>query len=192
MVTKINSFIPKISPELCRESNSAEDSLSCYINSGFLSNCHGSCLLENGPNLLIARVIVHPVVNKSEERFVVEFKENAQLSHVIRKALFPCIIFEQLPNTILRVQVEALSGVDSFHCINAVSLALVDANIPLLGIISAYQEETDNEKSLMVCCNDQITHFKLKGELNLFDQCFEGCQQVRKLIQDHIKIKLNC
>eukprot|EP00835_Amoeboradix_gromovi_P005986 NODE_630_length_5791_cov_0.338370.p3 type:complete len:188 gc:universal NODE_630_length_5791_cov_0.338370:5357-4794(-) len=182
----VKSFVPLISQDFMHVDEIKPKTM--YINTGFLSGCHGSCLLESGDELIIARVILHPCTQKGSF-FIVECKSNESISHSIQKSMFPCICFSEIPNTVIRVQIEVLSGKGDFNCINAVSLALIDANIPMLGIVSGHCENTTKEKALMVCCKEDVTHCILDGDLTLFDQCYEGCQNVKNLITSHFHQK---
>ena len=184
----IKSFVPIVAENL-QDVIVKEQSKSFYINTGFLSNAHGSCLLESGSELIIARIILHPMTNTGKDLFSVECKNNEAIGHIITKSIRPCICFDEIPNTVIRVQVEVLNGIGEYNCINAVSLALVDANIPMLGIVSAFNETAGNMNALMVCCQDNVTNCSLDGELKLFDQCYEGCQQVRGLMVSHFHEK---
>ena len=185
MVT-VASFVPQIANDLLESME--QEKKSVYINSGFLSNCAGSALLESGNELVISRIIIHPSSN-SVDLLSVDCKSNPELGHLLFKAIRPCILFEDIPNSVIRIQVEVLNGDVEYNCINCVSIALVDANIPMLGLVTSHREIQDENNAFMVCCKDQVTNCSLDGELELFDQCYESSMHMKRLIVEHFRQK---
>ena len=128
---------------------------------GVLKNADGSAYVEQGNTKVLAAVYgprsLHPrhlaYPDKARVRcryhmapFSVEVRKSPaptrreiELSKVIREALSQAIFVEQFPATAIDVFIEVLEADGSTRCvgINAASLALADAGIPMKDLVAA-------------------------------------------------------
>lgn len=128
---------------------------------GVLKNADGSAYLEQGGTKVLAAIYgpreVHPKHLAYPDRarlrcryhmapFSVEVRKSPaptrreiELSKVLREALSCAVILKQFPSTTIDVFVEVLEADGSTRCvgINAASLALADAGIPMLDLVTA-------------------------------------------------------
>ncbi len=128
---------------------------------GVLKNANGSAYVEQGNTKILAAVYgprsVHPrhlaYPDKARVRcryhmapFSVETRKSpapsrreVELSKVLREALSHAILLEQFPSTAIDIFVEVLEADGSTRCagINAASLALADAGIPMKDLVAA-------------------------------------------------------
>lgn len=131
------------------------------IELGTLSRADGSCYLEWGKNKVIAGVYgpreLHPRRLQSETETVLRFKysmapfsveerirpgpsrRSLEISKVSRDALLPVLFTKMYPKAVIDVVVEVLQADAGTRTagINAASLALADAGIPMKGLVSA-------------------------------------------------------
>ncbi len=131
------------------------------IEAGVLRRADGSCYLEMGRNKIIAAVYgpreVHPRHLQDPSRAVIRYRYNMapfsveerkrpgpdrrsiEISKVSREAFEPIIMKELFPRSGIDVFVEVLQADAGTRtaCLNAASVALVDAGVAMKGIITA-------------------------------------------------------
>lgn len=131
------------------------------IEVGVLKRADGSCYLELGNNKVIAAVYgpreMHPRHAQDAKMAVVKFRYNmapfsvddrkrpgpdrrsVEISKVSREAVEPVIIKEYYPKTAIEVYVEILQSDAGTRTagINAASVALADAGIPMKDLVSS-------------------------------------------------------
>lgn len=131
------------------------------IELGTLSRADGSCYLEWGKNKVIAGVYgpreLHPRRLQKETEVVLRFKysmapfsveerirpgpsrRSQEISKVSRDSLLPVMFTKMYPKSVIDVVVEILQADAGTRTagINAASLALADAGIPMKGLVSA-------------------------------------------------------
>jgi exosome complex component RRP41 len=128
---------------------------------GVLPNADGSAYLEQGKNKILVGVYgpkeAHPRHIAQQDRAVIQCRyhmapfsvderkspapsrRDVELSKVIREALEPAIFLEYYPKTAIQVYIEILQADGGTRCagINAASLALADAGIPMRDLVVA-------------------------------------------------------
>lgn len=128
---------------------------------GVLTRADGSCYMEMGDNRVIAAVYgpreVHPRHLQEVSRAIIRYRYNMasfsveerrrpgpdrrsyELSKVSREALEPVILTSYFPRSVIDIFVEVLQADAGTRTagINAASVALADAGIPMKGLISA-------------------------------------------------------
>lgn len=128
---------------------------------GILSQADGSAYVEQGKNKIIAAVYgpreLHPrhlalqekallrclyrmtTFSVSERKSPAPSRREAELSTIITQALQPAIFLEHYPRTSIDVYIEIIEADGGTRCasINAASLALADAGVPLRDLIAA-------------------------------------------------------
>jgi len=138
-----------------------EDLRSIKIEVGVLKRADGSCYFELGDNKVIAAVYgpreMHPRHAQDAKMAVVKFRYNMapfsvddrkrpgpdrrsiEISKVSREALDPVIMREYYPKTAIEVYVELLQSDAGTRTagINAASVALADAGIPMKDLVSS-------------------------------------------------------
>ena len=131
------------------------------IKIGVLSRANGSCYLEWGANKVIAAVYgpreAHPRRSQRAGKALIRYRYNMQsfsvedrarpgpsrrsseISKVSREAFEPVVLSEAYPKAAIDIFVEVLQADAGTRtaAINAASLALVDAGIPMRGLVSA-------------------------------------------------------
>ncbi len=131
------------------------------IEVGVLKRADGSCYLEMGKNKIIAAVYgpreVHPRHLQDPSKAVIRYRYNmapfsveerkkpgpdrrsVEISKVSREALEPVIMKELFPRSGIDVFVEVLQADAGTRtaCLNAASVALIDAGVMMKGIITA-------------------------------------------------------
>ena len=131
------------------------------IKVGVLNRADGSCYFEFGKNKVIAAVYgpreVHPRHQQKSTSAVVRYRYNMasfsveerkrpgpdrrsiEVSKVSREALEPVIFQEYFPRTAIDIFVEVLQADAGTRTagINAASIALADAGIPMRGLVSS-------------------------------------------------------
>ncbi|MBQ3620172.1 MAG: exosome complex exonuclease Rrp41 [Methanosarcinaceae archaeon] len=195
------------------------------IKIGVLSRADGSCYLEWGANKILAAVYgpreAHPRRTQLPDRAVVRYRYNMQsfsveerarpgpsrrsseISKVSREAFEPVIFTEAYPKAAIDIYVEVLQADAGTRtaAINAASLALVDAGIPMRSIISACAvgkvdgqlvldlnkpEDNYGDADLPIAMTEDggITLMQMDGDLSpeeftkALDMVTEGCRQV--------------
>ncbi len=128
---------------------------------GVLERADGSCYVEHGGNKVIAAVYgprgVHPRHLQEASRAIIRYRYNmasfsveerrrpgpdrrsVEISKVSREAIDPLIMKEFYPRSTVDVFVEILQADAGTRTagINAASVALIDAGVPMKGLISA-------------------------------------------------------
>ncbi|MDR0767159.1 MAG: exosome complex exonuclease Rrp41 [Methanosarcinales archaeon] len=131
------------------------------IKIGVLSRANGSCYLEWGANKILAAVYgpreAHPRRMQMAGKAVIRYRYNMQsfsvedrarpgpsrrsseISKVSREAFEPVLFAEDYPKAAIDIFVEVLQADAGTRtaAINAASLALVDAGIPMRGLVSS-------------------------------------------------------
>lgn len=131
------------------------------IQVGILKNANGSAYIEFGNNKILVGVFgprdVHPKhladtntgilrcryhmspFSVSERKNPAPSRREIEISKVIKEALQPSVILNKFPRTVVDVFVEVLQADGGSRCaaLNAASVALADAGIPMRDIVSA-------------------------------------------------------
>ncbi|MBZ3935000.1 exosome complex exonuclease Rrp41 [Methanimicrococcus blatticola] len=198
------------------------------IKIGVLSRANGSCYLEWGANKVIAAVYgpreAHPRRMQLANKAVIRYRYNMQsfsvedrarpgpsrrsseISKVSREAFEPVLFAEDYPKAAIDIFVEVLQADAGTRtaAINAASLALVDAGIPMRGLVSACAagkvggkivldlnkpEDNYGEADLPIAMTEdgKITLIQMDGHLtpSEFEEAMElvqkGCRQVLEI-----------
>jgi exosome complex component RRP41 len=198
------------------------------IEVGILNRADGSCYLEFGKNKVIAAVYgpreVHPRHMQKPTTAVVRFRYNMasfsveerkrpgpdrrsiEVSKVSREALEPMIFTEYFPKSAIDIFVEVLQADAGTRTagINAASVALADAGIPMRGLVSAcavgkvdgelvldLMKEEDNygeaDMPIAMTQNGEITLLQMDGNFTkeefekALEMAREGCRQIYEL-----------
>lgn len=131
------------------------------IKAGVLQNANGSSYIEFGNNKILVGVFgprdVHPkhLANTNTgilrcryhmSPFSVDERKNPapsrreiEISKVIKEALEPSVILKKFPRTVVDIFIEVLQADGGSRCaaLNAASVALADAGIPMRDLVSA-------------------------------------------------------
>jgi exosome complex component RRP41 len=198
------------------------------IEVGILNRADGSCYLEFGKNKVIAAVYgpreVHPRHMQKPTTAVVRFRYNMasfsveerkrpgpdrrsiEVSKVSREAVEPMIFTEYFPKSAIDIFVEVLQADAGTRTagINAASVALADAGIPMRGLVSAcavgkvdgelvldLMKEEDNygeaDMPLAMAPNGEITLLQMDGNFTkeefkkALEMAKDGCRQIYEL-----------
>lgn len=198
------------------------------IKIGVLSRANGSCYLEWGANKVLAAVYgpreAHPRRMQLPNKAVIRYRYNMQsfsvedrarpgpsrrsseISKVSREAFEPVLFAEDYPKAAIDIFVEVLQADAGTRtaAINAASLALVDAGIPMRGLVSACAagkvdgkivldlnkpEDNYGEADLPIAMTEdgKITLIQMDGHLtpSEFEEAMElvqkGCRQVLEI-----------
>ncbi len=188
---------------------------------GVLKRADGSAVVESGKTKVLAAVYgpreIHPKhlalpdkallkVAYRMASFSVEERKKPQpsrreieLSKVIKEALEPAILVEKFPRTVIEIYVLVLQadGGTRVASINAASLALADAGIPMKGLVTAIAVGRIGNQ-VIVDLNDaedkygdadmpiavipitgEITLFQMDGTMppDLFDKCLDAAME---------------
>ena len=206
------------------------------IEVGVLSRADGSCYLEMGNNKVIAAVYgpreVHPRHQQKSTKAIVRYKYNMasfsvedrkrpgpdrrsiEVSKVSREALENMIFTEYFPKSAIDIFVEVLQADAGTRtaALNAASVALADAGIPMRGLVSAcavgkvdetlvldLNKDEDNygqaDMPIAMTPDGKITLLQMDGNFTLeqfkqgLEMAQEGCRQVyefqRKALLDY-------
>jgi exosome complex component RRP41 len=195
------------------------------IEVGVLARADGSCYIEMGKNKVIAAVYgpreVHPRHLQEVTRAIVRYRYNMasfsveerkrpgpdrrsyELSKVSREALEPVILTSYFPRSVIDVFVEVLQADAGTRTagINAASVALADAGIPMKSMISACaagkvgdtlvldpMKEEDNfgqaDMPIAMTPNGEITLLQMDGKLTreefrqAIEMAMKGCLEI--------------
>lgn len=210
------------------------------IEVGVLSRADGSCYFEFGNNKVIAAVYgpreVHPRHQQNAARAIVRYRYNMasfsveerkrpgpdrrsiEVSKVSREAIEGVIFTEYYPKSAIDIFVEVLQADAGTRtaAINAASVALADAGIPMKGLVSAcavgkvddtlvldLNKDEDNygqaDMPIAMTPDGKITLLQMDGHLTLdefkkaLEMAKEGCRQVyelqRKALIEHFEKK---
>ena len=131
------------------------------IEAGFLNRADGSCYLEMGGNKVVAAVYgpreVHPKHLEDPSKAIIRYRysmapfsveerkrpgpdrRSIEISKVSREALEPVIMKELFPRSAIDIFVEVLQADAGSRtaCLNAASVALIDAGVPMRGIVTS-------------------------------------------------------
>ncbi len=206
------------------------------IEVGVLKRADGSCYLEFGNNKVMAAVYgpreVHPRHQQDSTRAIVRYKYNmasfsvedrkrpgpdrrsTEVSKVSREALEDQVFTEYFPKSAIDVFVEVLQADAGTRtaALNAASVALADAGIPMRGLVSAcafgkvddtlvvdLSKDEDNygqaDVPIAMTQDGKITLLQMDGHLTPEElkagllMAQEGCRQVyeiqRQALMDH-------
>jgi exosome complex component RRP41 len=208
------------------------------IEVGVLARADGSCYVEMGGNKVIAAVYgpreVHPRHLQEVTRAIVRYRYNMasfsveerkrpgpdrrsnELSKVSREALEPVILTSYFPRSVIDVFVEVLQADAGTRTagINAASVALADAGIPMKSMISACaagkvgdtivldpMKEEDNfgqaDMPIAMTPTGEITLLQMDGHLtpDEFHQAMEmairGCREIYEMQRKSLIEKYN-
>jgi exosome complex component RRP41 len=159
------------------------------IEVGVLKRADGSCYFELGNNKVIAGVYgpreMHPRHFQNAKMAVVKYRYNMapfsvddrkrpgpdrrsqEISMVSRKALDPVILRELYPKTAIEVYVEVLQSDAGTRTagINAASVALADAGIPMRDLVSSVAIGKIDGPIAMIARTNTITLLQMDGRL---------------------------
>ena len=131
------------------------------IKAGVLKNADGSAYIEFGENKILAGVFgprdVHPKhmantdtgilrcryhmspFSVTERKNPAPSRREIEISKVLKEALEPAVMLEEFPRTAVDVFIEILQADGGSRCaaLNAASVALADAGIPMRDMVSA-------------------------------------------------------
>ncbi|HII35952.1 MAG TPA: exosome complex exonuclease Rrp41 [Nitrosopumilaceae archaeon] len=199
------------------------------IKVGVLKNADGSAYIEFGKNKILAGVFgprdVHPKhmadqdsgilrcryhmspFSVTERKNPAPSRREIEISKVIKEALQPAVILKDFPRTVVDVFIEILQADGGSRCaaLDAASVALVDAGIPMRDMVSACaagkvadkivldvndEEDKEGQADMPVAYMPnlgKITLMQLDGILtpNEYKKCLEtaigGCKQVYEI-----------
>jgi exosome complex component RRP41 len=199
------------------------------IEIGVLSRADGSCYLEWGKNKVLVGVFgpreVHPRRTQRADTAVIRYKYNMasfsvedrarpgpsrrsiEISKVSREAFEPVIMTELFPKTAIDVFVEVLQADAGTRtaAINASSVALADAGIPMKGLITScafgkvdgqivldLNKEEDNygeaDFPVAMTQDGEITLLQMDGHLTL-EEIKKGLELVKKGCKEILEIQ---
>ncbi len=154
---------------------------------GILKQANGSAMFKLGNTMAIAGVYgprkVFPKHDEDAEKSVLRTvyrmspfstetrgrpgpsRRSTEISKVIREALIPVIILEEFPKTVIDVHIEVLQADASTRCvsINAASLALADAGIPMRDLVASCSAGKVNNNIILDVSGKEDT----EGDLDL-------------------------
>src|SRR5574342_1191326 len=199
------------------------------IQVGVLKNADGSAYIEFGKNKILAGVFgprdVHPKQVADQDSGILRCRYNMspfsvterknpapsrreiEISKVIKEALQPAVMLKDFPRTVVDVFIEVLQADGGSRCaaLDAASVALVDAGIPMRDMVSACaagkvadkivldvndEEDKEGEADMPVAYMPnlgKITLMQLDGILTPteYKKCLEtaigGCKQVYEI-----------
>ena len=171
---------------------------------GMLKNADGSGYFRLGNTIAIAGVYgprkVHPRHMEKAEIGILRTKysmapfstterirpgpsrRSTEISMVTRKALMPVIFLEEFPRTTIDIHIEVLQADASTRCvgINAASIALADAGVPMADLISSCSAGIVEDKILLDVAGKEDT----EGQLDLPIAYYRGKKEVTLLQMD--------
>ena len=199
------------------------------IKVGILKNAGGSAYIEFGKNKILAGIFgprdVHPKhmadqdtgilrcryhmspFSVTERKNPAPSRREIEISKVIKEALKPAVILKDFPRTVVDVFIEVLQADGGSRCaaLDAASVALVDAGIPMKDMVSACaagkvadkiildvndEEDKEGQADMPVAYMPnlgKVTLMQLDGILTLeeYKKCLEtaigGCKQVYEI-----------
>lgn len=199
------------------------------IKVGVLKNADGSAYIEFGKNKILAGVFgprdVHPKhmadqdsgilrcryhmspFSVTERKNPAPSRREIEISKVIKEALQPAVMLKDFPRTVVDVFIEVLQADGGSRCaaLDAASVALVDAGIPMRDMVSACaagkvadkvvldvndEEDKEGQADMPVAYMPnlgKITLMQLDGILTAdeYKKCLEtaigGCKQVYEI-----------
>ena len=204
---------------------------------GIISRADGSAMFRFGNSIALAAVYgprpMFPRHLQDPEKAIINFRYNmapfsteervrpgvsrrsVEISKVLKEALQEIICVEEFPRTVIDIYVEMLQSDGSTRCaaLNAASLALADAGVPMKDFVAACSvgkvdgeivldinsiEDMYGEVDMPVGIIprwDKIVLLQMDGELTQeeFERCLElakkGCKKVYEIQKETIKNK---
>lgn len=204
---------------------------------GIINRADGSAMFRFGNTIAIAAVYgprhLHPKHLQDPEKAIINFRYNMvpfstedrvrpglsrrsiEISKIIKEALEQAVCVEEFPRTVIDVYVEMIQADGSTRCaaLNAASLALADAGVPMKDLVAACaagkvdgvivldvngKEDNYGEVDLpvaMIPRGKKIVLLQMDGELTFeeFEKCLElakkGCMKVYELQKEVIRNK---
>jgi exosome complex component RRP41 len=203
---------------------------------GVLSRADGSCYLEWGKNKVLAAVYgpreLHPRRLQKADSALIRYRYNmaafsvedrirpgpsrrsVEISKVSREAFEPVVLTHLYPGAVIDVFAEVLQADAGTRtaAINAASMALADAGIPMKGLVSACaagkvdgQMILDLDKAednfgdadipMAITSEGEITLLQMDGDITqeefkkAIEMCKEGCRQILELQKETLKNK---
>jgi exosome complex component RRP41 len=179
---------------------------------GVIPNADGSAMFQSGKTIAIAAVYgpkkMHPQHKQDPEKGVLRCSYNmlsfsvsdrirpgssrrsTEISKITEWALEPVLMIDEFPNTVIDVHIHILQADAGTRCagINAASMALAHAGIPMKGIVSSIsvgkldktlvvdltKEEEDFEEGegptdipISMTSDGKLTHVQLDGKISV-------------------------
>ncbi|UCD45533.1 MAG: exosome complex exonuclease Rrp41 [Candidatus Bathyarchaeota archaeon] len=207
------------------------------IESGVLPNADGSAYIEMGRNKIVVGVFgpreMHPrrlskpnmatlrcryhmaPFSVDPRRSPAPSRRDNEISMVMRYALEPAVFLERYPRAAIDVYAEILEadGGTRTACVNAASVALVDAGIPMRGLVASCAagkidgnivldlgdyEDKEGQADLPVAYMpkmEKVTLLQMDGILSAqeFEDCLnlaiDGCNQIYEVQREALKKK---
>ncbi|WP_319508211.1 exosome complex exonuclease Rrp41 [uncultured Methanolobus sp.] len=203
---------------------------------GVLSRADGSCYLEWGKNKVLAAVYgpreLHPRRLQKADSALIRYRYNMaafsvedrirpgpsrrsiEISKVSREAFEPVVLTHLYPGAVIDVFAEVLQADAGTRtaAINAASMALADAGIPMKGLVSAcavgkvdgqlvldLNKPEDNygnaDIPMAMTADGEITLLQMDGDVTqeefrqAVELCKEGCRQILELQKETLKNK---
>lgn len=204
---------------------------------GVIKNADGSAMFRLGNTTAIAGVYgprkVYPKHEEEAERAILRTtysmapfstsergrpgpsRRSKEISLVTREALKPVLFLEEFPKTAIDVHIEIIQADASTRCvgINAASLALADAGVPMRDLVTSCsagkvggrilldiegKEDTEGEVDLPIAYykhKNQITLLQMDGIVSkdevrqIIETAKRGCQQIYNAQIDALKKK---
>lgn len=205
---------------------------------GVLSRADGSCYLEWGNNKVLAAVYgpreLHPRRLQKADSALIRYRYNMaafsvedrirpgpnrrsiEISKVSREAFEPVVLTHLYPGAVIDVFAEVLQADAGTRtaAINAASLALADAGIPMKGLISAcavgkvdgqmvldlnMPEDNygDADIPMAMTSDGEITLLQMDGDVTqeefktAIELCKDGCRQILAMQQETLRNKFS-
>ncbi|MEZ5336150.1 MAG: exosome complex exonuclease Rrp41 [Methanolobus sp.] len=206
------------------------------IEIGVLSRADGSCYLEWGKNKVLAAVYgpreLHPRRLQKPDSVYIRYRYNMaafsvedrirpgpsrrsiEISKVSREAFEPVILTHLYPGAVIDVIAEVLQADAGTRtaAINAASVALADAGIPMKGLVSAcavgkvdgqlvldLNKPEDNygdaDIPMAITSDGEITLLQMDGDVTqeefkkAVEMCKEGCRQILEIQKETLRNK---
>lgn len=203
---------------------------------GVLSRADGSCYLEWGKNKVLAAVYgpreLHPRRLQKADSVLIRYRYNMaafsveerirpgpsrrsiEISKVSREAFEPVILTHLYPGAVIDVFAEVLQADAGTRtaAINAATMALADAGIPMKGLVSAcavgkvdgqlvldLNKAEDNygdaDIPMAITSDGEITLLQMDGDVTqeefkrAIELCKEGCRQILEIQKETLKNK---
>ncbi|MDW7732012.1 MAG: exosome complex exonuclease Rrp41 [Methanolobus sp.] len=206
------------------------------IKIGVLSRADGSCYLEWGNNKILVAVYgpreLHPRRLQKSDSALIRYRYNMaafsvedrirpgpsrrsiEISKVSREAFEPVVLTHLYPSAVIDVFAEVLQADAGTRtaAINAASIALADAGIPMKGLVAACAvgkvdgklvldlnkpEDNYGEADLPIAMTQdgEITLVQMDGDLTqeefkqAVEMCKEGCRQILEIQKEALRSK---
>ncbi|MDG6243658.1 MAG: exosome complex exonuclease Rrp41 [Methanolobus sp.] len=203
---------------------------------GVLTRADGSCYLEWGKNKVLAAVYgpreLHPRRLQKSDSALIRYRYNMaafsveerirpgpsrrsiEISKVSREAFEPVVMTHLYPGAVIDVFAEVLQADAGTRtaAINAASMALADAGIPMKGLVSAcavgkvdgqlvldLDKPEDNygdaDIPMAMTSDGEITLLQMDGDVTqeefkkAIEMCKEGCRQILEMQKETLKKK---